>query len=127
ALKAISVKANLVISGAVPPVSNLNTVDITFLETSNTALPCAPPNPNGSECDDFFTFAGDFQDVPFQHNGQTFFLQFRLGAPANCPPGAMIGTIQLYNCPDDPNTIPNDPFTIAIDFGAGKAWTPEGP
>jgi hypothetical protein len=127
ALKAVSVAANLVISGAVPPVNSPNTVAITFLETNNLQSPCAPPNPNGSQCDDFFTFAGDFTNVEFQSGTSTFFLQFRLRAPANCPPGAVVdGTIQLYNCPDDPNTGAIDPFTIAIDFAGGRAWTPEG-
>jgi hypothetical protein len=124
-LKAISTLARLVVTGASPALTD-RTVAITFTETPNLG-PCPSPNPLGSTCDDIFTFVGEFQDIPFQNvGGQNFFLQFRLRPPAECTLDHTDGTIEIFNCPDDPDTPTNEAHQVAIDFATGRAWSPEG-
>ncbi len=125
-LKAILTLARLVVTGASPALPD-RTIAITFTETPNLG-PCPSPNPLGSTCDDIFTFVGEFQDIPFQNvGGQTFFLQFRVRPPAECTLDHTDGTIEIFNCPDDPSTLDkNEAHQVAIDFATGRAWSPEG-
>lgn len=48
---------------------------INFRETRNFVLPCPPPNPNGSECDDYFTLIGGLPTVDFVVNGILYRLE----------------------------------------------------
>ena len=121
ALKGVTISANLIVD-AVPQVSDANDIPIGFLETSNTGACIQTPNPLGSSCDDEFTFdASEFANVPFMHNGEDFFLQFTLAPVPECDtPAGSIGTIQIFQCDDDPA------HRVAIDFANGRAWAMEG-
>jgi hypothetical protein len=121
ALSGVTISANLIVD-AVPPVSDPNSIPIGFLETINIGACSQTPNPLGSQCDDEFTFdASEFANVPFTHNGESFFLQFSLAPPPECDtPHSTIGTIQIFQCDDDPA------HRIAIDFANGRAWAMEG-
>ena len=59
-------------------------ITISFVETPN-ATPCPAPNPNGSTCDDFFTFtAVGLDDLFFNANdGSNWIAQFRLANLVN--------------------------------------------
>ncbi len=57
-----------------------NSIPISFTETLN-ALPCPPPNPNASICDDFFTFeVTGLAPVAFSSDGVDYLLIFGLRA-----------------------------------------------
>lgn len=59
--------------------SDTNSVNIGFNETLN-ALPCLAGAPNGSICDDLFTFNLDsFAPIGFQIGGHAYEVQFQLG------------------------------------------------
>ena len=54
-------------------------ITISFVETPNAG--CAPPNPNGSVCDDYFTFTAiGLNSLPFTANdGTNWLAEFRFG------------------------------------------------
>lgn len=60
--------------------NNDEAITIAFTETINTA-PCPAPNPNGSTCDDNFTFtAVGLNNLPFSANdGTNWLAEFRFG------------------------------------------------
>jgi len=59
-------------------------ITISFVETPN-ATPCPSPNPNGSTCDDYFTFtAVGLDSLPFIANdGTNWMVDFRLANLVN--------------------------------------------
>ncbi len=59
-------------------------ITISFTETPN-ATPCPAPNPNGSTCDDYFTFlAVGLNSLPFTANdGTSWLAEFRFGDLVN--------------------------------------------
>jgi len=65
-------------------------ITISFVETPNAA-PCPAPNPNGSTCDDFFTFTAiGLSDLFFNaNNGTNWLAEFRL---ANLVDAIQIGS-----------------------------------
>jgi hypothetical protein len=61
-----------------PQTDDANTIVIGFKETANQA-PCAPPNPRGSICDDFFTFdLTGFAPLIITDNGVQYLVEFRI-------------------------------------------------
>ena len=144
ALDRIRIDANLIIRDPafVQIVSDANSVPIQFLETNNlpnnqppsAGNPCTqtifpggvPINPlGGSGCNDMFAFdTSQFANVPFQFNGEDWFIQFGLSplpeclddSPADIPYAG--GTIQVFRCTNG--------ALIGLDFANGRAWTQEG-
>ena len=121
ALSAVSIAANLIVN-SIPPLSDPNTIPIGFLETINIGDCTLTPNPLGSQCDDEFTFdASGFAPLLFQHQGQTFALEFDLRPTDACSQLVDTqGSILIFQCTDSPN------HRIAIDFANGRAWAMEG-
>jgi hypothetical protein len=63
--------------------TNPNTVPILFKETTNTR-PCDPPNPLGSVCDDYFTYATvSFQNIVFPYGDHLYEVAFQLANPVS--------------------------------------------
>jgi hypothetical protein len=123
----VQVDANLIIRdlGGNPIFTDANSVPIGFRETLNVTsgtANCAQPNPLGSTCDDVFTFdASQFANVPFEFNGEDFFLQFGLAPVPECDTLVdTVGTIQVFQCDD------NAAHRVALDFQNGRAWASEG-
>jgi hypothetical protein len=95
-LSEITVDSILRIS-ANPPFSDQQTIEIAFTETFNRA-PCPPPNPQGSTCDDFWTFDfSEFAPVSFTSDGVQYTIEFRLANLSNATfdfdPTTGVGTI----------------------------------
>jgi hypothetical protein len=95
-LSEISIDSILRIS-ATPPFSDAQTIEVAFTETFNRA-PCPPPNPQGSVCDDFWTFDfGTFSPLTFTSGGVEYEVEFRLANLVNASftfdPGTGLGTI----------------------------------
>ncbi len=119
-LATVSIAARLIVD-AVPPVDDPDTIPIGFLETLNVSDCTETSDPLGSQCDDVFTFAGDFNAVPFSHGGEDFALEFRLRPTAACStPAGSQGTIAIFQCFDSPD------HRIAIDLANFQAWAMEG-
>jgi len=80
-----------------PQTDSPDVITIAFKETLNQA-PCAPPNPLGSTCDDFFTFdLTNFAPLVIFDNGIAYDVEFRLanfsGAAPIIDPAGLTGTI----------------------------------
>ena len=74
-------------------------VDVSFVETKNTAPCLETTNTIGSVCDDQFTFVTLIADIPFEFEGISYVLEVRglLNPDGSfaCEPGAVLGTV---NC-----------------------------
>jgi len=67
-----------------PPTSDSQDIAILFNETLNTPNGCAPPNPQGSTCDDTFTFNFDsFAPLIIEDNGIFYEVTFQLANLTN--------------------------------------------
>ncbi len=100
-LAQITIRSLLEITDSVPPASETNDIRLGFTETFNHADPndCPGPNPVGTGCDDQFTILNPdelLQPVFFQHNGETFRIDFfTLRPDFNTIDGAPNQAIQL--------------------------------
>jgi hypothetical protein len=87
-----------------PQTDDANTIVIGFKETLNQA-PCAPPNPQGSVCDDFFTFdLTGFAPLVITDNGIQYLVEFRI----------------------DPTSLVNATLIVSPDGSVGTVYTAEG-
>ena len=69
---------------------------VAFTETLNSS-PCAPPNPNGSVCDDFFQFDPSiFAPLIITHNGQQFEVTFTFQNLVNAAPVVDANGVTLF-------------------------------
>lgn len=76
------------------------TFDISFEETANQGG-CPPPNPLGSECDDFFTISGLPDPIVFEIDGITYTIEFRLMGGD----GFIVEDNTLYTRENEANTL----------------------
>lgn len=91
-LTSITNQSILRIATAPDPTSDDDAIVLAFTETLNSS--CAPPNPQGSRCDDFFTLSlTTFNPIVIEHEGQEYLVQFQLENLDNASFDSTTGTI----------------------------------
>ena len=110
--------------GGTPPVdvdihTDSDSISIGFNETLNVGS-CPDGNPNGSTCDDLFSFnLGTFAPIIFQYGGHSYEVQFQLGNFSNA-------SSNYPNCPNGDCTIwTAENVTSSLDVQAQIRQVPE--